>query len=123
MSKKLSAKLKRSPANKPKRGGNPDNIKPFQFKPGKSGNPGGRPKKQPLTEALEELLEADPKVARQIALAMCRAARKGNVKAFNSVADRVEGKVKQVVALTGEEGAEPIRIADARNKLMDKLTS
>jgi Family of unknown function (DUF5681) len=32
--------------------GNPDKLKPYQFKPGESGNPSGRPRKMPMTEAL-----------------------------------------------------------------------
>jgi hypothetical protein len=33
-----------SARNSMSRRGNPDKIKPFQFKPGQSGNPGGRPR-------------------------------------------------------------------------------
>jgi hypothetical protein len=74
------------------------------FKPGKSGNPGGRPKSKPLTEAYERLL-ADRKTADAVAKAMERQARKGNVRAAQEMADRVEGKIQFQVVGTGEDGA------------------
>lgn len=70
----------------------------YQFKPGQSGNPGGRPKKKPVTEAYERII-SDPKVALAIAQGIIRAARKGNVRAAAEIADRVEGKVSQHVNL------------------------
>lgn len=69
-----------------------------QFKPGQSGNPGGRPKKKAVTEAYERII-SDPKVAQAIAQGIIRAARKGNVRAAAEIADRVEGKVSQDVNL------------------------
>ena len=78
--------------------GRADHLKPHQFKPGQSGNPGGRPKKKPVTEAYEQLI-SDPEVAQAIARGIIRAARKGNVRAAAEIADRVEGKVSQDVNL------------------------
>jgi len=37
--------------------GNPEKTKPYRFQPGQSGNPGGRPKKFPVTDMLREILE------------------------------------------------------------------
>lgn len=80
------------------------------FMPGQSGCPGGRPKKQPLTRALEAQLgdpaPNDPKGltrAQKIADALIKLAERGNVPAAKEIADRVEGKVPQ--ALTGAEGS------------------
>lgn len=73
----------------------------YNFPPGKSGNPNGRPKKKPLTEALEKLL-AKPEIARAIAKAMVSKARKGSVSHFESIADRVEGAVARSVEMKGE---------------------
>ena len=39
-----------SEKNSEKRRGNPENLKPYRFKPGESGNPGGRPK-SPFADA------------------------------------------------------------------------
>ncbi len=38
--------------------GRVENLRPWQ--PGQSGNPGGRPKKKPITEELERPLDTDP---------------------------------------------------------------
>lgn len=82
-----------------------ETIKPFQFKPGKSGNPGGRPKKTPLTEALQRIVQ-DPQAADKLAKSIVKEANKGNHKAFKEIADRVEGKVANRVAFTGYDGEE-----------------
>jgi hypothetical protein len=47
-----------------------------RFKPGKSGNPGGRPKKKPLTEALEKIY-SDPEECMAAARALAKKARAG----------------------------------------------
>jgi hypothetical protein len=36
---------------------NVSNLTPHQFKPGQSGNPGGRPKRQPITDYLIDQLD------------------------------------------------------------------
>jgi hypothetical protein len=63
----------------------PENIEPYKFKKGQSGNPNGRPKKIPdLREALADVLaeEKDHKTALNILLRKLRAeAFKGNVRA------------------------------------------
>jgi hypothetical protein len=86
-----------------KRKGNPENIKAHRFKPGQSGNPGGRPKKTPLTDELRKLAN-DPKNSEAAAKALFKFIRKGSYLHFREVCDRVEGKSKQRIEVTGDEG-------------------
>lgn len=67
---------------------------------GVSGNPNGRPKKKPVTEAYEKALE-DPETAQAIALGIIAAAQAGDVQAAREIADRLEGRVPQNVAVEG----------------------
>ncbi len=78
------------------RGGSPDVGKATQFKPGKSGNPGGRPKAL-ISDATRDWLKAvDPRTGRSnaelVAQAQGKKALKGDTSAYNAVADRSEGK-------------------------------
>jgi hypothetical protein len=92
-----------------KKGRNPkclENLKPF--KPGQSGNPGGRTKSKELSAAyrrkLEQLIENDPKgrtFAELIADALINEAIKGKVPAAAEIADRTEGKPAQSITLGG----------------------
>lgn len=71
------------------------------FKPGQSGNPGGRPKKKPLSEIYEEIFN-DPgvreKVKQQIIKTMTSKGMAG-VLERREAGERVEGKVAQTVDL------------------------
>jgi Family of unknown function (DUF5681) len=77
----------------------PEGIAPYCFKPGQSGNPGGRPKK-PLTDLLEwQLVQRVPgdKLGRSyaqllIASIVKRAIKKSDILA-KEIFDRIEGKV------------------------------
>ncbi len=94
------------PDNKRKtgfRGPSPDVGKATQFKPGQSGNPGGRPKETPITDALRAAL-SDPSELEKFIRAVLKKANKGDVKAFQAVSDRVEGKPAQAVTLGGADG-------------------
>lgn len=77
------------------------NLAPWRWKPGQSGNPGGRPKKKPITDAYNELMALiDPKSgltgAQLLArAAMERALREANPTLIKEITDRVEGAVKQ----------------------------
>ena len=80
--------------------GRPENLKPF--KPGQSGNPGGRPKKRLIDEVLTELLEtADSSEALAVARALIKKAKKGDSKAAQLVAERTQGKPKQKIEMSG----------------------
>lgn len=86
-----------------------DNLKPP--KQGEVRNPNGRPKGIPNTATrLKRFLELSQKiknpitgvdeditVAEQLDLAMIAKARKGDVKAFNALMDRLEGKAPQFI--------------------------
>jgi hypothetical protein len=63
-----------------------------RWKPGQSGNPGGRPKKKPLTEALEKIY-SDPEECLKAARALARKARAGSIAHFQEAANRLEGRV------------------------------
>ena len=89
------------------RGPHPNVGKATQFKPGNRANPGGRPKKTKLTDAMRAWLEETDKKtgltnAEIVAAAQGKRARKGDTKAFVAIGDRVEGKPSQSVNLTGE---------------------
>jgi hypothetical protein len=84
------------------------NLKPF--KAGQSGNPGGRPKKKPLTELYERIL-ADPKNIAAIEKVVLEALSRGNmamVLLLREMAERVEGKITQPI-----EGEITVNLADA----------
>ena len=106
-------------------------LKPW--KPGQSGNPGGRPKKKPLTEAYNLILKrrvpkdvlaklalrGHPTYAQVIAMALAREAIKGKVHAAAEMADRVEGRV----SAPGDSAENPLHLAveDVRNELIAAL--
>lgn len=91
-----------------------DDIVNHQFKKGVSGNPAGRPPGIPNTATrLKRLLEMEQEItnpvngekekftiAEQMDLAMINAARKGNVKAYTALVDRLEGKPNQALDMT-----------------------
>jgi hypothetical protein len=71
------------------------NVPPeaHRFKPGQSGNPGGRPKNL-LTPLLHELLsENDQKYARVVVRAWVQLACRGNQAALRTLVERMDGAV------------------------------
>ena len=67
-----------------------ENLKPW--KPGQSGNPGGRPKNSVASEIAKAVFSQNPEMIYQ---AFLRALKKDNVYAFKVLADRAYGKVKE----------------------------
>ena len=79
----------------------------FQWKPGQSGNPNGRPKSKQLSKAYREILlstiPGDPfgrTVAEVIAQSMAHSALAGNVSAASELADRTEGRPPVAIDVT-----------------------
>ena len=88
----------------------PGGITGKGFVPGQSGNPSGRPKKKPITEMYERILN-DPDNIAAIEKATVSALRKGNmamVLQLREMADRTEGKVTQPI-----EADVTVNLADA----------
>jgi hypothetical protein len=93
------------------RGPNPSVGKATQFRPGQSGNPGGRPKMKPITDAYRAILasenpeEFEPKTgAERIAFEVYQQAQEGRLRHAKEITDRVEGRVTQPIA--GADGGE-----------------
>jgi hypothetical protein len=88
-----------------KKRGNP-RISEYGWKPGQSGNPGGRPKKKWLTEVVEELLEEklqneEFRVAYKEAMwQRLMSQRVVGAMTLDKVWERTEGKVTQPVEMT-----------------------
>ncbi len=104
-----------------KKRGRTENLKPW--KPGQSGNPGGRPKTKLITQAYQELLmEIDPKTGKTkatlIAEKTLKEALKGNLAAVKEATDRTEGKVLQQlgVGVSVTEGLAE-RMEEARKRV------
>ena len=99
--------------------GNPDKIKGFQWKAGTSGNPRGRPRKEPLTDLLRQVLdetlpkEKDPDqptfgyvLVKNFVLETIRTK---DIDMVVEIFNRIDGKVKDRLEVGGEDG-EPIRV-------------
>lgn len=98
--------------------GNPDKTIPYRFKPGQSGNPGGRPKKLPISERYAAVAEAGlpDDLRRQmklrkgatwgdaLAISQFRAAIKGRTDAAREIREAVEGKASLRLELAGQDG-------------------
>jgi hypothetical protein len=103
--------------NPKRRHGNP-RIKDLgistQFQPGRSGNPGGRPKARTLAEMLaavgDQVEKESGKTYFQLAAeALVSRASDDDVQAFREFADRIDGRATQSVELSGVNG-QPIAI-------------
>ena len=79
--------------------GRVENLKPW--KPGESGNPGGRPKRDIASEIAQAIFEQD---AEEILAVFSKALKKGDSRVFTALADRAYGKAKKSVEHSGEDG-------------------
>jgi len=75
------------------RGPSPDVGRATQFKPGQSGNPGGRPKKTPLTKAFEQVFGDPEFTVAQLRKIMAGKNDMAKVMLLKIAGDRLEGKV------------------------------
>lgn len=81
--------------------------KAWQFKPGQSGNPGGRPKSESLTSIMRRVLDegVGGKTGDETKAALCKAAvahaMKGDFRYWNAIFERVDGKVPDVLPTEG----------------------
>lgn len=112
-------------------GRNTAGLRPW--KPGQSGNPSGRPKRKPLTDAYAAILTkripaavahklqllGRPTYAQVIAMSLAQEAIKGKVQAASELADRVEGRIGQ----PGDSPENPLhlQIEDVTNELIAAL--
>jgi hypothetical protein len=88
---------------------------PASWKKGQSGNPKGAPKKPwRWAEVIRTVAERMDKSGKEykvaIAEALLKEALKGNVAAIKEIGDRIDGKAKQAIEMTGTD-KEPIDIS------------
>jgi hypothetical protein len=100
------------------------------FKPGHSGNPGGRPKKLPITDALRRILSGHvpartPKKANGedlVALALIKKAVGGDLRAIAEIADRTEGKPTERHEFSGPDGGPvPFELPGTRDEVERRI--
>jgi hypothetical protein len=72
------------------------------FKKGQSGNPSGRPKKRPITEIYQEILELtkNKDLIRKTILGVLKSKRMASILMLREMAERVEGKVPDELQVT-----------------------
>lgn len=91
-------------------------FKTMPFEPGKSGNPGGRPKRDKMItqHLIAELGAVEPGMpgekVRRIVIALIDKAMKGDVAAAREIMDRVEGRVTTVIGGDEERPLLVVRI-------------
>src|SRR5215467_4565795 len=95
----------------------------FRFKPGQSGNPGGRPRTAKLSEAsrakLASVIPGDPEgrtYAEGIADKLALLAIKGDIRAAQELADRAEGRPNQMAPPSEQHGVKVIIVDVPRPK-------
>ncbi len=105
---------KNTPQNRGKPGKRRGGVPPVEhrFKPGQSGNPGRRPKKDIAAEIAQRVFEENGDA---IYRAMLKALLKGDPEVFAVLADRAYGKLTLKVEIPGPENL-PDLIAEARKR-------
>jgi hypothetical protein len=103
-----------------------ERVEGGKWAPGASGNPGGRPRSKPLSDALRDYM-AKPfpgdtegrTYAEVIALGAIKRAIGGNIDALKEIGDRVEGRTAQVIHAAGRDGG-PIEVANLTPEQRDE---
>lgn len=88
---------------------NAEYIVPFQWKPGKTGNPKGRPKNRTLTEIVREYMEKEGKLpdgremilSEAVAETILKMVLRGNTEVIKELWNRLEGKSKETIEVKG----------------------
>ena len=99
-----------------------------RFRPGQSGNPSGRPKKNALDHALEKLLASatgkrgERSIADELALAIVKRAMKGNPRMAQLIAERLGGKPTQAMRFDGDAEVNPLTPQQRNARIMELLT-
>jgi hypothetical protein len=100
-------KVKKRPRGRPFEPGNTLSL-PYRFKPGQSGNPGGRPKSKEINESSRKFLASDigksPRVQTNAELIVAKIghrAKKGDLNAAVFLAERAEGRPAMCVNVDG----------------------
>ena len=65
-----------------------------RFPPGQSGNPAGRPPKDPMTHALKARFEAEPDLLNRLIETGITKAIEGDFRFWKEIWDRLDGKVR-----------------------------
>ena len=88
------------------------------FQKGKSGNPGGRPKKLEITKIYEKVLRKvqNRKEIEHSVMEMLTSKRMMSVLLLREMAERTEGKVADVVAMSVEGNITLEQVLEARRK-------
>lgn len=82
-------------------------------------NPGGRPKKKPITDALLDALARNPGALKQIADALVERAMI-DTQTFNSLRDTIQGKPALTIQGDADNPLE-VNLNDAKSKLLTLL--
>jgi len=97
-------------------------LRQFQFKPGQSGNPGGRPKGTVSIESELRRRLADgedgEKIVKGLVTQALRQALEGDYKFFNLILERIDGKIAD--RLAGHDGG-PLFEEEDMNRLSKLL--
>jgi hypothetical protein len=84
-----------------------DHLRRQRWKPGQSGNPGGRPKGESITARLRAVLEKEHNgrvLMDLLAERLAKEALAGKFPFLKEVLDRLDGRVAERVNVGGEEG-------------------
>lgn len=99
----------------------PPEMEARKWQPGQSGNPGGRPKKKPITDLFEELM-SDPELVAGFKQAVAKSIMKGGmagVMYMKEAADRLEGKVTQPIDAEVHLTSLAERMAKAKERIKE----